>query len=277
MKTKTKDKYKSRIPGGLWKAAAGIYHRLVWLRYKTSETFSPGKMKVYCPCCGLKFKKFASGDYWEFPDYYDLSKFENVRQDVICPNCGSLPRQRILASWSNENKDLLLSKDILYFAPERSMLIWMNKNRISYKSADLFKKEADLQIDIQNTGLAKGSYDVVICNHVLEHAGDVMAALNEIKRILRPDGLLICSFPMSSRDEKVFEDPDVTTDKGRLEKYGQTDHVRLFGMKADQFMADAGFEVSSINGDDFPPEILPITAPCGYDINRLFLCRVKAE
>ena len=82
MQTKTKDRFKNRIPGGIWKAAAAVYHKLVWLRYKTVEKLAPGKMDLYCPCCGLKFKKFTSGDYWEFADYYDLSKFEFELADI---------------------------------------------------------------------------------------------------------------------------------------------------------------------------------------------------
>lgn len=277
MKTKTRLGLKSKFPRPLWKALSAVYRKLLRLRYKIPEALNSGKMTLYCPCCGNNYKRFVAGDYSEFADYYDLSLFKDVRQDVICPYCGSLPRHRILSSWGEQNIDSFKSKDILYFAPERSMTTWMRRHKISCTTADLFNDEADLQIDIQKTGLESGSYDVVICNHVLEHVDDVMTALYEIKRILRPGGMLICSFPMSTRDEKVFEDKNVVKEEDRLRVYGQSDHVRLFGMKADLILTDAGFKVSMIDGSDYPDKILPITGPCRYDLNRLFLCLKEAE
>ena len=70
---------------------------------------------------------------------------------------------------------------------------WMMRRGVSWTTADLFA-EADLQLDIQDTGLASEAYDFIFCNHVLEHVEDFRAALKEVKRILRKNGMLICSF-----------------------------------------------------------------------------------
>ena len=96
-----------------------------------------------------------------------------------------------------------------------------------------------------------------------------------MKRIIRPGGFFICSFPVNPDIDLVDEDKSVTSEEDRLHRYGQSDHVRLFGIHADRFMTDAGFDVSFIEGGDYPAEILPLTAPGKYDINRLYLCRVK--
>ena len=61
------------------------------------------------------------------------------------------------------------------------------------------------------------TYDVLVCNHVLEHVEDFRAALKEVKRILRKDGKLICSFPMDPSVEVVDEDPGITTNEDRTE------------------------------------------------------------
>ncbi|MBE7072902.1 MAG: methyltransferase domain-containing protein [Ruminococcaceae bacterium] len=273
MKTSTKVNLKSKCPKALWNAAKKVYRGISKAGYKAGMKISPDDKNVFCSCCGLRFKKFKQGDHYERPDFYDLSLFSGQRQDIACPYCGSLPRHRILAAWCNENIDLIRSKDILYFAPEKSMTIWMDSNGIKFKTADLYDPEADLNIDIQKTGLESESFDVIICNHVLEHVSDVMTALNEMKRILRSGGLFICSFPVSPDVELVLEDPSAVTGQDRRRVYGQSDHVRLFGMKADTFMKDAGFDVTVISGDDYPFEILPVTGPCKYDINRLFLCK----
>ncbi len=122
------------------------------------------------------------------------------------------------------------------------MTLWMNRNKVKYTSADLYSK-ADLKLDIQATGLPDESYDVIICNHVLEHVDDFRVALNEMYRILRKGESFICSFPMDPNVELLEENPLVITEKERILKYGQNDHKRLFGMNADRFLSEAGFSV----------------------------------
>ena len=138
-------------------------------------------------------------------------------------------------------------------------------------TADLYK-EADLKLDIQATGLADESYDIIICNHVLEHVDDFRLALKEMYRVLRNGGSFICSFPMDPKVELLDEDPSVKTEEERLKRYGQNDHKRVFGMKADQLLSEAGFTVEIINGTEYPDEIMPVVGPADYDMNILFRC-----
>lgn len=278
MKSETKQAIKSRSPKRLWKAMVTCYYKLFRARQRTVMLFAGKNLTCYCPCCGIRVKSFVEGiDFKGMPDFYDISLFENVRQDVQCPGCASLPRHRILASWCESHKEALEGKKILYFAPERGMVTWLKANKIKFTTADLFAWDTDLKLDIQATGLPDGSYDVIICNHVLEHVNDYMVALREIRRVLSDDGILICSFPMSRNVEYVDEDPAVNTEEERLHRFGQSDHVRLFGMKADTLLAEADYEVSVLDGDTYPESILPVTGPCLYDINRLFLCRKSDE
>lgn len=229
------------------------------------------KMVLFCPCCGLRFRRFVSGNFENNPHIYNANRYKTQRQDVLCPVCGSLPRHRILASWCEDHESELRTSDILYFAQERGMGRWMRRRHIPCTTADLFQ-EADLSIDIQDTGLGDGSFDFVVCNHVLEHVDDFRAALSELHRILRRGGSLICSFPMDPAIELVDEDPSVRTPEGRVERFGQHDHMRVFGMGADRLLADAGFSVERIDGSDYPAEILPVVGPADYDMNVLFRC-----
>ncbi|MBR5425549.1 MAG: glycosyltransferase [Clostridiales bacterium] len=277
MDAKRKYAIKSKCPKGLWKAMVRLYRRRQWVHCRLAMHFSASKMKMYCPCCGTALKSFIEGDYAGRPEFYDLSLFENVRQDLTCPACGSLPRHRILAMWGERHMGLLIGKDILYFAPERGMTKWMDDHGISYTTADLMDEDADLSIDIQKTGLPGNSFDVIICNHVLEHVGDYRTALQEMKRILRPGGVFILSFPMSEEVEYVDEDASVKTDEGRLKRFGQSDHVRLFGKHSQMLITEAGFEVEVIDGGAYPEPTLPVTGPGRYDVNKLFVCRVAAD
>lgn len=242
-----------------------VYHLIRMLMF-------PKRMKVFCPCCGMRFSSFVEKDFLKHPEKFASSRYEHTKQDVLCPICKSLPRHRILALWCDKHKEQLRKAKILYFAPEKSMTTWMTRNGLTCTTADLVK-DTDLKLDIQATGLPDESYDVVIANHVLEHVDDFRIALNEMYRILRVGGHFICSVPMDPNVELLDEDPNVETKKERIQRFGQYDHKRVFGMKADQFLKEAGFEVEVIKGEDYPEEILPIVGPADYDINLLFSCK----
>lgn len=121
------------------------------------------------------------------------------------------------------------------------MTKWKKRNHISFTSADLYQ-DADLKLDIQATGLANESYDIIIANHVLEHVDDFRAALREMYRVLRPGGSFICSFPMDPKIELLDEDPGVQTAEGRFMRFGQRDHKRIFGMKQNSFCMRRGLK-----------------------------------
>ena len=229
------------------------------------------KLPYYCPCCDTYLKKFVDGGCRKMPYFVDAARYAQTEQDVFCPVCQSMPRHRILALWFSQRKENLRGLKILYFAPEHGMSLWMKRNEIKCTTADL-NETADLNIDIQNTGLQNESCDVIVCNHVLEHAADFRKALEEIYRILRQGGSFICSFPMDPNIELLDEDPRVQTEEARRRRFGQVDHLRVFGMKADRFLSDAGFKAEAICGGDFPQRILPIVGPADYDMNILFHC-----
>lgn len=259
-------------PGFLRKPIWGMARKRREILYRLDMIFSPQKTTVFCPCCGIKFRSFVEGDYLDRPERFNRDRYTHTRQDVHCPFCQSMPRHRILASWCADHKTLLQKSKILYFATEKSMVLWLKRNKLKYTSADLYKKR-DLQLDIQATGLPDESYDVVIANYVLEHVDDFRVALRELNRILTPGGSLICSFPMDLNVELIEEDPNVDTPEEQLRLYGQNDHKRIFGMHADQFLEEAGFAVETIKGEDYPEEILPVVGPADYDMNILFWCK----
>ena len=230
-----------------------------------------GRERYRCPCCGT-VAPFRDGGFRSDPSWYASGRYENQRQDVLCPACFSMPRHRILAHWCSENLRLMQESEILYFAREPCMAYWMRKNGVSCVTADLYQ-HADLQIDIERTGLPDGSYDLIFCNHVLEHVSDFRRALAELYRILRPAGTLVLSFPTDPRVDAVDEAPPGITPEERLRRFGQHDHNRVFGPGAVRFLTAAGFEVTTFTGDECPADILPAVGPADYDDNVLYVCR----
>lgn len=239
---------------------------------KLISALAPQITHYYCPCCGVKLRSFFKVKYSNYPENFNQTRYKQTRQDVHCPICRSMPRHRILALWCEEHKDYLQTSDILYFAPEKCMSLWMKRNHVACTTADLLSA-ADLKLDIQETGLPDGSYDVIIANHVLEHVDDFRAALKEVQRILRQNGFFICSFPMDPSIELLDEEEEPLTAEERRRRFGQNDHKRVFGMNADRFLTDDGFTVEKIEGKDYPEGILPVVGPADYDMNILFCCR----
>jgi len=50
-----------------------------------------------------------------------------------------------------------------------------------------------LNLDVQDLPFADGSFDVALANHMLYHVPDVERALRELRRVLKPDGVLLAA------------------------------------------------------------------------------------
>ena len=96
---------------------------------------NPKKMTLFCPCCGFRFRSFNGWDYKEITTMFATSRYEGIRQDVLCPICRALPRHRILALWCEKHIQELKKSSILSFAPERSMMQWMPRGGEFYRLA----------------------------------------------------------------------------------------------------------------------------------------------
>jgi len=53
----------------------------------------------------------------------------------------------------------------------------------------------DARLDVTRLGLADGSVDTVVCVSVLEHVDDLTAALDELRRVVAPGGVLLLTVP----------------------------------------------------------------------------------
>ncbi|MGA7306640.1 MAG: class I SAM-dependent methyltransferase [Rhodothermales bacterium] len=110
-----------------------------------------------------------------------------------------------------------------------------------YVSADLFDPEAMVQMDVTDIQYPDASFDVIVCNHVLEHVDNDMKAMQEFHRTLKGDGWAILSVPIGANP--TFEDPSITDPKERLRLFGQEDHVRNYGPDFADRLRAAGFKV----------------------------------
>jgi ubiquinone/menaquinone biosynthesis C-methylase UbiE len=131
---------------------------------------------------------------------------------------------------------------MLHVAPEGCLRRKFKAIRsIRYFTADL-SPVAMTQLDLTRIAFPENTFDVVFASHVLEHIEDDRAAMQEVFRILKKGGWAILQVPILK--ETTYEDPDITSPEGRLEAFGQQDHVRAYGFDYYQRLEDAGFQVS---------------------------------
>jgi SAM-dependent methyltransferase len=194
-----------------------------------------GRFPRSCTVCGYEGGFFAYGD--------------PLVRDILCPSCNSLERHRLLVLCDSE-RDLFAGKAILHFAPEPSIAAHIaRRGALSYETADLFAANVDHKLNIEQIALGDGKFDVVLCNHVLEHVNDGKA-LREMHRILKPGGLLVAMFPIVEGWAETYENPAVKTEDERLLHFGQHDHVRFFASDARLRMADAGFRIEEFTATE---------------------------
>lgn len=140
-----------------------------------------------CSCCGQAAYAFVH-----------LSNRLRIAWHSACPVCDSRSRHRGLA--------LLVPKilggstvrqRVLHFAPEvvlRKVLLTLPD--VEYRTTDLFVKDVDYPGEnIEALSFRDGSFDVALCNHVLEHVANDEAAMAELARILTPAGVAVITIP----------------------------------------------------------------------------------
>jgi len=228
-----------------------IYKYLRFLRlffYKGNNFF--------CPICKFKASKFLP--YGK--DYEAIKKFEIIgmgfRKNAICPNCFSKDRERLSYLFLQKlisEKSINYSSKIIHFSPESSLeRNFFRKNFSNYFTADIIKNKSDFIIDLQNFNFEEKNFDLVICNHVLEHIEDDNIALKNIYSIIKPGGLAILQTPLSKIIDEDYTNPSVKTDNDRLNFYGQEDHVRIYSKKSlIQKIKKVGFEIKILQLEDF--------------------------
>jgi SAM-dependent methyltransferase len=180
------------------------------------------------------------------------------RNNVLSPSTLSLERHRLLWLFLNEESDFFTSnikKKVLHFAPEQAFYkLFRNQKNLDYTTTDLFSPLADVKADICDLPFADNQYDVILCNHVLEHIPDDTKAMQELYRVLKPGGMAILQIPQDLSRATTFSDDTITDQKERAAIFGQYDHVRIYGLDYFDKLRSIGFKVIE---EDYTNKIAP--------------------
>ncbi len=183
------------------------------------------------PIDGKSYRKFLPYGYGK------------QRENALSPGTLSLERHRQMWLYLQNETDFF-SKNyrVLHIAPEQEFLRKFKKmSNLDYTSADLFSPIVDVKADILDLPFENETFDIVICNHVLEHIEDDAKAMRELYRVMKRGGWGIFQVPMKTSLTKTYEDFSITDPKERQKHFGQYDHVRWYGMDYFDRLRNAGF------------------------------------
>ena len=171
------------------------------------------------------------------------------RPNALSPSTLSLERHRLLWLYLKNDTDFFTKpKKVLHFAPEQSFYKRFRKlDNLDYTTTDLNSPLADVKADICDLPFEDNQYDVILCNHVLEHIPDDTQAMKELYRVLKPGGMAILQIPQDLNREYTFEDNSITDKKERAQIFGQYDHVRVYGKDYFDKLRKIGFEVTPVD------------------------------
>ena len=208
------------------------------------------------PIDGKSFRKFLPYGYGK------------QRPNVLSPGTLSLERHRLIWLYlKNEtnffnpdtsSKDTEINqsdrrtgsvlKKVLHMAPEQCFLsIFKKQKNLNYTTADLYSPIVDVKADILNLPFEDNSFDLIFCNHVLEHIKDDHKAMSELYRVLKKGGMGIFQIPQDLSLDKSYEDFSITSPEERMEHFGQYDHVRIYGRDYFDRLRKVGFQVDEVD------------------------------
>ena len=184
------------------------------------------------PIDGKSYRKFLPYGYGK------------QRENALSPGTLSLERHRQMWLYLQNETDFFTNKyKVLHIAPEQEFLRKFKKMKnLDYISADLYSPIVDVKADILDLPFEDESFDIVFCNHVLEHIVDDKKAMSELFRVMKKGGWGILQVPMKNSLEKTYEDFTITDPKEKQKHFGQYDHVRWYGMDYFERLQSVGFD-----------------------------------
>lgn len=195
--------------------------------------------KVECPVCERSFSKFLS-----------YGSDTAHRENVLCPYDLTLERHRLMWLYLRDHSNFFTQENlkVLHIAPEQCFHKRFKKQKnLNYLTGDLVSPIADMHFDLHDIPLEDNRFDVIFCNHVMEHVNDAHRCMSELYRVMKPGGWGIMQVPQDFSREETLEDPAIISPEDREKFYWQKDHVRLFGKDYPNWLRKAGFTVTEFD------------------------------
>jgi len=239
--------------------------RTLWMRecmlFVRGACFAGGPYR--CPCCG-----------WRVRGFMDRSGWSVHNTDGYCPRCNAKARHRRLWLYLRDEARLFDSEQrVLDVGPAPGLARALAGCRnLDYVAVGTEEDTPRLSVlgDVRALPFVSGTFDVVLCQHVLEHVDDDRRSLAELRRVAKHGGWAVISVPLNL-DGPTHEDPSITDPAERERLFGEPGHVRMYGNDLAERLRDAGFDATF-----HPAESIPAEQCERYGLRRdenLFICR----
>ncbi|MBI9039310.1 MAG: glycosyltransferase [Bacteroidales bacterium] len=252
---KFKLKIKSLIPFTLAKRIRGFYQKVSSVFYKGS--------KYYCPFCKNSFRKLRSSGH-DIPFLQDIKIIgSGHRKNSLCPRCFSIDRERLVYLFLKEKHEEIFSKKLklLHISPEASLKSFFNSlTNIDYIIGrnyrdNYYYRNERIQMNLFNLHYPDNEFDIIVCNHVLEHVKDDELAMSELNRILKPGGFAILQVPYSNSIDETIDDEFLILPEHKEKYFPKFEKVRIYAKDYPEKLKQAGFTVERFNPANEKTEI----------------------
>jgi 2-polyprenyl-3-methyl-5-hydroxy-6-metoxy-1,4-benzoquinol methylase len=185
--------------------------------------------------------------------------FTRAIDEWVAMNAGHTPA-RILDAGCGDGINLSFLGRLVDARGWRTRLAAADYSALRIGRARNQRQSALIQSSLTSLGFRESTFDVILCNQVLEHVPDCPAALRELRRVLRPGGLLLIGVPNEGSALGRLRNRVLQRSISR-----STDHVNMFTRQLLlRWLQDADMDVTRIEPESF---FVPHTVIHGW-LNR---------
>jgi SAM-dependent methyltransferase len=207
-----------------------------------------------CPICEAP-ATFSASNPW-------------FRDHLVCPSCGSIPRERALAVVLNSQFPGWRAMAIHESSPaQRGISVKLARDCADYTATQFFPDEplgatvrGFRNENLEHQTFGDAAFDLVISLDVMEHVNEPQAVLSEVWRTLRPNGAYIFTTP-------TFKDLTNTQRWARYLPNGGTEFLVEPPEYHGNPISDKGSLVTYHYGYDLP-ELIAQWAPFATTVHR---------
>ncbi|MBT8241020.1 MAG: class I SAM-dependent methyltransferase [Acidimicrobiia bacterium] len=200
-----------------------------------------------CPCCNASLRGFVGR--WGFL---------RATADGYCPRCNAKARHRRIWHFLEQDPSTMTGGGrILEIAPWPALAAALRRlGGSTYVGLDLEHTGPHVTVvgDAVAMPFPPGSFDFVLCIHVLEHIEDDRSAISALFDIVKPGGWALVSVPLRL-DRPTHEDPSITDPDERARIFGERSHVRFYGTDFFDRLVSVGFQVDLDPAADIPSDV----------------------
>jgi len=222
------------------------------------KNFFRGK-DIYCPFCSGTYK---------------AQKFKFTKEaDTICPVCSSTIEERTVLLFLQAKTEILPGEPKILVISEEGKIPEYFRN---FPNAEVKTYSETGDFTIRDNTLkdkyGSASFDLIVCNYILEKLPEYTPALKEFVKVLKPEGIILLQANIDYEKEKTAEYP-LTSYKDRIAMYGIPGNHRRFGKDYQSLIKANKLNISKLKFTEGFEELPPLS----FNKDEIFYIAYKSD